>query len=70
MMKSLSSQQVESGQIKKTSQRVENDASSPSPDISVSFRVSSIMTQYEHQVHEEKDIKDILIEDLEPEGHV
>ena len=28
------------------------------------------MTQFEHQVHEEEDIKDILIEDPEPEGHV
>ena len=69
MMKSLSFQQVENGQIKGTSQRVENDASSPSPDSSVSFRVSSVVTQYRHHVQEEKDIED-LIEDLELEGKV
>ena len=73
MMKSLSSQQVESSQVKGISQRVENDAFSLSPDSSISFRVPSIVTQYKqykHQVYEEEDIEDVLIEDPEPEGQV
>ena len=61
-VKSSSSQQVECGQTKGISQRVKRDASSPSPDSFVSFRVSSIVTQYTHHVQKEKDTKD-LIED-------
>jgi len=46
---------------------VESNASSPSPDSSVLFRVSSVLTQYEHKVQEEKDTED-FIDDPEPEG--
>ena len=48
---------------------MERDASLPSLDSPVSFRLSSVMTQYEHHVQEEEDIED-EIEDLEPEGQV
>jgi len=44
MVKTLSSQQVESGRTKGISQRVESDASSPSPDSTVSFGVLTIVT--------------------------
>ena len=32
--------------------------------------MSSVVTPYEYQVHEQKDTKDVLIEDPEPEGQV
>jgi len=51
------------------SQLVESDASPPSPDSYVSFRVPSVMIQYEHYVQEEEDTKDV-IEDPESEGQV
>jgi len=38
---------------------VENDASPPSPDSSVSFKVPSFVRQYEHQLHEEEDTEDV-----------
>jgi len=69
MVKTLNSQQVERGQTKGILQWVERDASSLSPDSTVSFSVSFIVTQYEHYVQEEKDI-DNVIEDPEPEGQV
>ena len=50
MVKTLSSQHVESGQIKGISQRVDSDASSPSPDSIISFGVLTIVTQYERHV--------------------
>ena len=50
MVKTLSSQQVESGQIKGISLRVDSDASSPSPDNIVSFGVPTVVTQYERHV--------------------
>jgi len=49
---------------------VENDASPPSPDSSVSFCVTSVVTQYEYQAHEEEDTEDVLIEDPKPESQV
>ena len=55
IVKTSSSQQVESGQTKGISQRVKRDASSPSPDSFVSFRVLSVVTQHEHHLHEEED---------------
>jgi len=67
MVKASSSQQVESGQTKGIVQKVESDASSQSPDSNVSFRVSTIVTQYERHVQEEKDTDDV-IEDPELEG--
>ena len=60
MMKTLNSQQVESSQAKGISQQVERDASSPSLDSSVSFRVSIVITHYEHHVQNEKDTKDVI----------
>jgi len=48
---------------------VKRDASSPSPDSTVSFRVLIVVTQYEHHVQEEKDIDDV-IKDPNPEGQV
>ena len=48
---------------------MESDASLPSPDSSVSFRVPSFVTQYEHHVQEEEDTEDV-VEDQEPEGQV
>jgi len=67
MLKTSSSQQVESGQTKGISQRVESDASPPSPDSFVSFRMRFVVTQYKHHVHEEEDTEDI-IEDPKPKG--
>ena len=58
-----------SGQTKRISQRVESDTSPPSPYCFVSFRVSFVVTQYEHHVHEEGDTEDV-IEDSKPEGQV
>jgi len=49
---------------------VENDASPPSLDSSVSFWVTSIVTQYEHQAHKEEDTEDVLIEDPKPDSQV
>ena len=69
MVKTSSSQQEESDQTKGILQRVESDASSPSPDSSVLFNVSFVVTQYEHHVQEEEDTDDV-IEDSEPEGQV
>jgi len=60
---------VESGQTKWISQRVKRNASSLSPDSYVSFRVSFVMTQYEHHVQEVEDTEDV-IEVSEPEGQV
>ena len=51
---------MESGQTKGISQWVERDASSPSPDNIVSFRVSSIVTQYEHHVQVEEDTDNVI----------
>jgi len=48
---------------------VERGASSPSPDSSVSFRMSSVVTLYEHHVQENEDTEDV-IEDPEPEGQI
>ena len=48
---------------------VETDASSPSPDSIVSFRMSSVVTQYEHHVQEREDTDDV-IEDLKSEDQV
>ena len=48
---------------------MKSDASPPSPGSSVSFRVSSVVTQYEHHAHEEEDTKNV-IEDSEPKGQV
>ena len=67
MIKTLSSQQMESDQTREISQWMESDASPPSPDGSISFRVSYVVTQYEHHVQEKKDTKDV-VEDLELEG--
>jgi len=69
MVKTLSSQQVKSGQTKRISQRVESDTSSPSPDSTVSFKVLTILTHYERYVQEEEDTDDV-IEDPEPEGQI
>ena len=69
MVNTLSSRQVESGQIKGISQRVESDAFSPSPDNTVSFRVPTVVTQFERHVQEEEDADDV-IETSEPEGQV
>ena len=60
MIKSPSSQQVESGQIKGISQRVESGASPLSPNSSVPFRVPYVVTQYEYYVHVEEDKEDVL----------
>jgi len=48
---------------------VESDASPPSLDSFISFRGPSVVTQYEHHIHEDEDIEDV-IEDPEPEGQV
>ena len=69
IMKTSNSQQVESGQTKGISQRVESDASSPSSDSIVSFGVPTIVTQLERHVQEEEDTDDV-IEGPEPEGQV
>ena len=69
MVKTSSSQQVESGQTKGISQRVESDASSPSPDRTISFGVPTVVTQFERHVQEKEDTDDV-IEDPEPEGQV
>jgi len=68
MMKTSSTQQVERGQAKGISQWVERDESSPSSNSTVSFKMSSVVTEYEHHVQEE-DIDDV-IEDPEPEDKV
>jgi len=60
---------VKSGQTKRISQRVESDASPSSPNSSISFRVPSVVTQYEHQVQKERETKDVN-KDPEPEGPV
>jgi len=60
MVKTPSSQQVESDQTSEISQQVKNDASPPSPDSSVLFRVSSVVTQYEHHVYEGEDTEDVI----------
>jgi len=67
MVKTSNSQQAESSQTKRILQRVKSDASSPSSDNIVSFRVPTVMTQFEHHVQGEEDIDDV-IEDPEPEG--
>ena len=59
---------MERGQTKGISQWVER--SLPSPDSTVSFRLSSIMTQYMHYLQEEDEDTDDVIEDLEPKGQV
>jgi len=69
MVKTSSSQQVESDQTKGMSQRVESDASSPSPNSTVSFGELTIVTQFEHHVQEEDDTDDV-IDGPRPEGHV
>jgi len=62
---------VESDQTKGISQRVESDASSPSPDSIVSFGVPIIVTQFEHHVQEVEDTDDVIENpDPEPEGQV
>ena len=38
------------------------DAYSPSPDSFVSFRVPSVVTQYEHHVKKEKDTEDVILD--------
>ena len=48
---------------------MESNASPSSPDSFVSFRVPSVVTQYEHRVQEEEDTEDV-VEDNEPEGQV
>ena len=48
---------------------MESDASPPSPNSSVSFRVPLAVTQYEHRVQEEEDTEDV-VEDQEPEGQI
>ena len=65
----MSSQQEESGQTSEISQRMESDASPPSLDSFVSFKVSSVVTKYGHHVQEVEDTHDV-IEDQEPEGQV
>ena len=50
---------------------MERYASSSSPDSSVSFRVSSVVTQYEHHVQgdiEEVEDTEDVIEESEPDG--
>ena len=69
MVKTLSSQQMDSGQTKKISQRVESDASPTSPNSSICFGVPSAVTQYENYVQEEEHIEDIIV-NSEPEGQV
>jgi len=59
---------VESGQTSEILQRVESDASPLSPDSPASFKVPSVVTQYEHHAQEEKDTNEI--EYQEPEGQV
>ena len=46
---------VDSGQTKGISQRMKRDASSPSLDSFVSFRVSYVVTHYDHYAQEEED---------------
>ena len=48
MVKTSSSQQMESGQTEGISLRVESDACSPSPDSTVLFGVPTIVTQLEY----------------------
>jgi len=69
MVKTSSSQHVERGQTKGIPQWVEKNASSSSPDSTVSFRVLSIVAQYEHHVQEEEDTDDV-IENPNVEGQV
>ena len=59
-MKTSSSQQVESGQTKGISQRVDSDASSPYLDSTLSFGVPTVVTQFERYVQEEEDIDDVI----------
>ena len=60
---------MESGQTSEISQRMESDASPPSPNSSESFRMPSFVIQYEHYVQEVKDTEDV-IEDQEPKDQV
>jgi len=60
MVKTSSSQQMESGQTEGISQRVESDACSPSPDSTVLFGVPTIVTQLEYHAQEEEDIDDVI----------
>ena len=69
MVKTSSSQQVESSKTKGISQCVESDASSPFSDSTASFGMPTVVTQFEHHVQEEEDTDDV-IEDPEPEGQV
>jgi hypothetical protein len=56
MMKSPSSQQVESDQITGISQRVESDAAPQSPEVRVSFEVPTVVTQMIHLPGEEETV--------------
>jgi len=69
MLKIPSSQQLESGQTKGILMLVESDSSPPFLDSFVSFWGLSIVTQYEHNIHEEEDTEDV-IENPEPKGQV
>ena len=62
MIKPTSSQQVESGQAKEVSQRVESDATPHTLDSSVSFEFSPEVTQGENHVANED------TEDVENQG--
>jgi len=69
MMKSPSSQKVESSQIKGVSQRVESDTSPHSLDSYLSIRVPSAVTQHEHHVLNEEDKKEV-VKNQKPGGQV
>ena len=62
LMKPTSSQQVESGQTKEVSQRVESDATARTLSSSMSFEFSHKVT------HDEDHIADEDIEDVENQG--
>jgi len=69
VVKTSSSQQVESGQTKRISPRVDSDASSLSSDINILLGVPAVVTQFEHHVQEEANTNDV-IEDPKPEDQV
>ena len=60
---------MESGQTSEILQRVESDVSLPSPDSPGSFKVPSVMIQYEHHAQEEKDTNEIEYQEPEVKVH-
>jgi len=64
MVKPTDFQQVELKKTNRISQQVESDATPPSPDKSVSFEITSEVTQGDDHV------ADVDVDDVEDQGHV